>query len=339
MDKKQYLTLEQNICSARVFLNVFGLILENQDNINEFSKLKIFNTKGEEVGILCFKDGKINVTANSNFGKLNAYYDVASVWGFNDIECGGVFAQWNNNIYFDVSSEDKLNFKGNIQIGCSMDSDFGIRCNTHSIVEYKQSENQVALKFMMDGSEFKYEINGKNEREIIDVSICNTLSNFMHHYIIKGEYDYDKHAFPYRKSARIKTKSFDENNILEALSFAEEYGELLSYSENYIPMIGKNQTEESTIQKGLLMQQIDPDFVKKIEEIKNTFISDDVSLFENLIDISFSSYSDEEVIALFGFEREKVNYQNGADNLVDAYYGIGEDNKFLSPKNQKRLLK
>ena len=42
MMEKQYLTLKQNLCSARLFLNLFGLFLERTEEINEFSQIKIF---------------------------------------------------------------------------------------------------------------------------------------------------------------------------------------------------------------------------------------------------------------------------------------------------------
>jgi len=86
------------------------------------------------------------------------------------------------------------------------------------------------------------------------------------------------------------------------------------------------------------MQNIDPEFTKKIDDIRKSFIVNGVSLFDNLIDVSFSRYSDEEVKALFGIDRQKVNYQNGADNLVDAYYGIGNTNSFSLPSLVKLLL-
>ncbi len=38
---EKYLTLEQNICAARIFLNTFGLTLENICGVNELKKIKI----------------------------------------------------------------------------------------------------------------------------------------------------------------------------------------------------------------------------------------------------------------------------------------------------------
>lgn len=337
MDKKQYLTLEQNICGARVFLNVFGLILENVEEINEFSKLKIFNTKGEEVGMLYFGNGKVNIIADSNFGKLNASYNIGSFSVLEDLEDRALFAQWSNKIDYEVSSEDKLNFKGDMLIGCCMDTQLGIKCRTHSMMEYVENGKQVIMKFMSDGHEFMYEIKDNNSQELLDMTVG--FRNSIIHIVIDGEYDESKHSFPYRKCNRIDRKSKETGEILQILSWAERYNESLSYIEKDTPAIGDKYSEEASIQKGLLMQEINPNFVNKIEEIKNKFICEDVSLFENLVDISFASYTDKEVLALFGFDRKKVNYQNGADNLVDAYYGIGGDNKFLSPQNQKRLLK
>jgi len=337
MDKKQYLTLEQNICGARVFLNVFGLILENVEGINEFSKLKIFNTKGEEVGIVYFGNGKVIIEADSNFGKLDANYNIGCVSGLEDLEDRALFVQWSNKIDYEVSSKDKLNFKGDMLIGCCMDTQLGIKCRTHSMMEYVENGKTVIMKFMSDGHEFMYEIKDNNSQELLDMTIG--FRNSIIHIVIDGEYDESKHCFPYRKCTRIDRKTKKTGEILQILSWTERNNESLSYLEKDVPAIGDKYSEDSSIQKGLLMKEIDPDFFKKIEEIKNTFKVEDVSLFENLVDVSFAGYTDKEVEALFGFERKKVNFQNGADNLVDAYYGIGGDNKFLSPQNQKRLLK
>lgn len=37
--KEKYLTLEQNTCAAKIFLNTFGFILEDAQEINKFSKI------------------------------------------------------------------------------------------------------------------------------------------------------------------------------------------------------------------------------------------------------------------------------------------------------------
>lgn len=41
MEKR--LTLDQNLCAARVFLNIMGLTLEENTSLNQLSKLNIFD--------------------------------------------------------------------------------------------------------------------------------------------------------------------------------------------------------------------------------------------------------------------------------------------------------
>lgn len=53
--QKDYLTLEQNLSCARIFLNLFGLYLEsNNEKINEFSKIRILNSNNSQVGFCIF---------------------------------------------------------------------------------------------------------------------------------------------------------------------------------------------------------------------------------------------------------------------------------------------
>lgn len=338
MDEK-YLTLKQNLCGARVFLNIFGLVLEQEEGINEYSKLKIFNNNDDEVGMLYFQNGEVNILANSNFGVLNAKYDITKVIGFEDFECGNaLFVQWNTNINYRVCSDDQINFSGEMQIGCSMDTEFGNKCRVHTLLEYLHDNDKVTLKFMHDGSVFKYERNNNHERETINISPSDPFGNYITHFINRGNYDDDKHCYPYRYWSSVSRKSHREY-ILHALSFAGNYNEALTYQEDYVRMKGKECSSEVLMQTGLLMQQIDPDFTKKIEEIRGNFLVDGVSLFDNIIAVSLNSYTDEEVKALTGLDKIKINFQNGTDNLVDAYYGTGKNNKFIMSKDEKKYVK
>lgn len=65
----------------------------------------------------------------------------------------------------------------------------------------------------------------------------------------------------------------------------------------------------------------------------------DVSLLDNLVSVCYDSYTDEELSSLLGINRQRMNYQNGADNLVKSYYGIGISNCFFPLEAQQRLLK
>ena len=87
------------------------------------------------------------------------------------------------------------------------------------------------------------------------------------------------------------------------------------------------------------MKDLDPDMFEKIKNLKPLLSIGDVSLLDNLITVCYDSYSDEEIEALLGIRRNKMNYQDGADGLKESYFGIGQDSQFLSVEQQKKLLK
>ena len=87
------------------------------------------------------------------------------------------------------------------------------------------------------------------------------------------------------------------------------------------------------------MQDLDPDMFKKIKKLREILLIGDISLLDNLISVCYDSYTDEELCALLGVNRQKMNYQNGADSLVNSYFEIGSSNCFFPLETQKRLLK
>ena len=78
VDKKQ-LTLIQNTCAARIFLNIFGLILGDVSQIDECSKIEILDQKNNQVGQLYFKQGKVIMFANDNDSVLEASFDIPTM--------------------------------------------------------------------------------------------------------------------------------------------------------------------------------------------------------------------------------------------------------------------
>ena len=107
------LTHEQNICAARIFLNTFGLTLENVSNVNEFSKIKIFDKTMNEIGELHFDKGKVIMSANYNNSVLEADFDIAKMSGFIDPECKNapfaLFGQWFSKIEFKTRRSRRTN--------------------------------------------------------------------------------------------------------------------------------------------------------------------------------------------------------------------------------------
>lgn len=57
---------------------------------------------------------------------------------------------------------------------------------------------------------------------------------------------------------------------------------------------------------------------------------DNIPILDNLISVCCDRMDDEVINALFGLKKKKNIYQNGADNLVDAYFNADEKIETLS---------
>lgn len=340
---EKYLTLEQNTCAARIFLNTFGLTLENISNVNEFSKIKIFDKAMNEVGELHFDNGSVIMSANYNNSVLDASFNIAKMQGFVDIECGNaLFGEWSSKIAFQVQKQDSVKLSGEFLIGSSADSEFGVSCLCHPLINCNVAgKGNVILKILRDGSTFSLEIISGENYEVIDVRPWDWLNGFLLHDIKKGKYDEEKHAYPYRRYAGVfnGAERGENKDKLHVFLSENEYNNQLAFRNEFPLKVGDDNSKESLLQKGRLMQDLDPDMFEKIKKLREVLLIGDVSLLDNLVSVCYDSYTDEELSTLLGVSRQRMNYQNGADSLVNSYYGIGISNCFFPLEDQKRLLK
>lgn len=354
------LTYEQNIRSAIIFLNTFGLVLDDVKNLTGDSEIKIFNKEYQEVGTVCFVNNNVIINAQTDFGKLDASYDCAAIDGFIDYESSNsglclyeetsefgeyresyaMFVEWSNNIDYSIQIDDTRKMLGEILIECTMDSEFGKKCICHPTIEYWENDKKIiVMEFQKDGYNFKMEISNEDAHEIISISPFNEYNSYIFHKITKGEYDSEKISYPYSKLAGIALKSSTENNMLSVLAVEKEYNNIISHQQAECKKISSDENKEAVIQKGKIMQEIDPAMYERIKQLRDFFTLNGISLFDNFICISLSSFSDEEIEALFGIDRGKMKFQNHTDNLCDAYYGTNEEAIFFQKNNTKQLLK
>ena len=260
---------KQNICSARVFLNAFGLILENVDDINEFSKIKIFDKNSNVVGNLYFDNGKVIINAEYNNCTLKANYNISKLFGFKDIECGNaLFCEWSSKIYFKADN-DKIKLNGEFLINSSADSALGIRCTCHPLIICDISNKGITtLKIQRDGRTFGIENKFNNYHEIIDIIPFDDWFGYLVHDIKKGDWDKQKGGYPYRRFASIRRSANvgKERHKLRKFLSEEEFSDTKYYKEESVPKIKNDNSREAVIQKGLLMKEIDPEMFKKMSE-------------------------------------------------------------------------
>lgn len=338
---EKYLTLAQNTCAARIFLNAFGLTLENVDNIDEFSKIKIFDKYMNVVGELHFDNGKVMIAAKYNNNLLEANYNISKVSGFIDVECGNaLFGQWSSKIEFNAENNNGIKISGEFLIGCSVDSEFGIKCLCHPLIKCEVPyKGKITLKILRDGETFGLNIQSGDCYEEICIMPWDNLNGFIRHDIISGEYDNDIHEYPYRMYAGIFNGGSSEEYRDKLHVFLNENRgkDILAFNNEWVPKVSKR-TSEGLIQKGLLMQKLDPKMCERISQLRQLLFGE-VSLLDNLFAICYDSYSDEELESLLGIKRIRMTYQNGAKTLEESYFGIGQDSQFLSTEQQKRLSK
>ncbi len=344
--KEKYLTLEQNTCFARIFLNTFGLILETTNEVTEFSKIKIYDKIMNEVGELHFVNGKIIIAANYNNSVLDASFDMAKMSGFIDSECENasyaIYGEWSSKIVFQVQKSNNITLSGEFLITCSADTEFGITCFCHPLINCEvPGKGSIILKLLRDGSTFSCEIEAKENHEVIDVRPWDWLNGYLLHDIKKGKYDKEKFGYPYRRYAGIfnGAERGEDKDKLQVFLSEEEYEKQLTFRNEFPPKVRDDNSWETLVQKGRLMQDLDPDMFKKIKKLRNILLIGDISLLDNLVSVCYDSYTDEELSALLGINRQKMNYQNGTDTLVNSYFEIGISNCFFSKEAQKRLLK
>lgn len=339
----KYLTLEQNLCSARIFLNIFGLTLEDNVQVNEFSKLKIFDKYKKVVGELHFDNGHVILSASYNDAFLEASYDMAILNGFVDYECGNaLFGQWNSAIKFNLKRNVAPNFSGEVLITCSADSEFGVNCLCHPLMECEvPNSGKVTVKIQRDGSVFEALIISGDYLETIEVRPWNSLAGFLIHDIKKGEYDDKLGEYPYRKYAGIFSGGEDKEgkNKLHVFLSENEGKKDLVYRNEFPLKIGEDNSRELLLQKGRLMRELDSDMYDKIKRLRELFKVGNISVLDNLVSVCYDSFSDEAIEALMGLKREKMFYQDGTDTLINSYFGIGRRNTLFPIKIQQRLIR
>ncbi len=338
---EKYLTLEQNTCAARIFLNTFGLTLENVDDVNEFSKIKIFDKAMNKVGELHFDNGRVIMSASYNDSMLEASFDIAKIWGFVDRECGNaLFGQWSSKIDFQVQKSNNVKLSGEFLIESSADSEFGISCLCHPLINCDVAgKRNITLKVLRDGRTFGIEVASGSYNETIDIMPWDNLNGFIRHVISNGEYDSKRYKHEYRKYMGIFSAGKGDEDKLHVFLSETEWDNQISFRNEFPPKAGDDKSEALVVQKGMLMQDLDSDMFERIKKLREILSIGNVSLLDNLVSVCYDSYTDEELSALLGLNRQKMNYQNGADSLVKSYYGIGINNCFFPLEAQKRLLK
>lgn len=315
--KEKTMSYENSLRDARIFLNTFGLILE--DGVSE--KLNIYDKNRTVVGTLSKIDNRINISADYNGMLLEADYYLPKIFAFVDIEDNDqLFGQWSSEIYFILKNE-KLNINGEFLLSSSMDSEFGSKCVCHPIIRCDLAElGKIEFEILRRGKTFGLNFKTHNLKENIEIRPFDDLNGYIKHDILYGEYDFTRSSFPYRRYSGVFTGGTGEKDKLHVFLHEEKYRESLDFKNGFVDKVTGDMSSSAIIQKGNLMKELDPDMYKKINVLYQVLRIEDFSLLDNLISVCYDSYADEEIFALLGIQRKKFVYQNGEEKLKEAYF-------------------
>lgn len=326
------LSMKECIPAARIFLNIFGLTLDDENNIK---------CNDKTVGNLFIVDETITMKAEYNNATLDASFPITTGYGFVDVEGNNaLFGEWIFPIKFDAKSNN-IDYDGEMLFTCSADYEFGLNCLIHPEINIKlPQDGKINVKIQKDFNFFKYIID-KKESDYNEFASVSPLSSYSYamHQIKKGKkegysypYDFQSGIFPGAEEGEKKDLIHVFLSERENDNEQEKY---LSFRNEWVQKVGKDDSKEAVIQKGLLMQELDKSMFEKIKLIREILNIGNVSVLDNLVSVCYDSYSDEEVKTLLGIDRQKMNYQDHSDNIIKAYFG----NKLLSKEQIKRLLK
>ena len=332
------LTKEQGLSIARVFLNTFGLVLENPGKIDSFTRLKIYDKKQNEVGELHFEGFSVLMSARYQDSQLNAKYEIAHARG---IEGKTVICGWKEFVSYQIQKDDSTAMQGDIEYRISADYFNGVHIlacpniscvfPNHDIVELSMNHKNF-LQMYKDSKDYHEHIM-IHPLTLGDVYCC--------HSIRVGEFDPDDFCFPYEKSAGVfkvdKTEE-DQNRIRLFLSEEQNNIEINNVSRTEVKE-ADDKTINGIIQKGFLMDQIDPGMKDCIHSLLQELTFGDISLLDQFVSTCYDYAGDGEIYSLTGIMRKPITYQNGYKTLRDAYFHHNDQCLFFTAEQEKLFFK
>lgn len=324
------LNLEQSICSARIFLNTMGLILDDVENIDINNKLNIYDLNNNVVGTLIYDNNEIRISGEYNNTILEANYVIPEIPILVDRDDNNtLFGMWYSNIIFLLKNNDTT-ITGEFYIASFVDNKYGNLCKCQPVIKvHFSNDSELTLKILRDGRFFGLDISSQDYNEKIDMKPFHKSTDLIVHNITKGKYDSENQTYPYRFYSGIFSE-FDET--LTIYLDETEYEQCI----NHIHRSEKNYTSDiDAIQIGNMMRSIDTSMYKKIKQLQKILTIGNISLFDNLISVCYDKYQNEEIEALLGIEKKVFSYQNGSSDLTSSYYAIDKNDPFNLSKNRK----
>ena len=312
--EKQQLGLTQCIKNVKIFLNLFGFILDPNDNILHDDKI---------VGKIDVKEDKIKMSACYHDFHLNASYQIPVIKNYKT-DPDYDYKECDSKFVFNATN-DNIKYSGNI-IMSDFSDEYGRGCTLEPLVYIHLPHGEfIKLEMNRNKNTFGLESISDGRRELIEVNPFDKVAGYIKHTTEDGDYEH---------FVGVCSTGTDSNEMFIRL-FERENDRALH--NQLISKCGEDYTGASIIQKGLLMNIIDSDMFNQINSLREKMKIGDDSLFDNLISTSYDRFSKEEVKALLGVDRKTFYYQDGEKKLNDSYFGAQEERPKVFEKTDKRI--
>ena len=315
------LTREQNVKSAEVFLNIFGLKLEKKDKLNKNSKLTISDSIGDPVGELYFDGEYIKLKTLSPFGVLKAEYKRSFYNVGFDIMSGGLkYCDWDSSINFEIYKNRDEKYKGTFITEASINENGTRSINALALLDYLLDEESIAHVDFTSFGNVRFVMTILDEVGFDQIVYKSNLLTHKRSTEDGGDVDY--HIFE------------DDGEIVVENSMAQDGKEV--YAGDLDREIAQKDDQEKTKQMIKLMHRHDTSLKRRVNEARSIFTANNCDLLSNTIGVC-SPLNDENLFEYLDVPKPSLTYQNGSDNLRDAYFGKDDSEFTLAPKMRRTL--
>lgn len=335
------LNKKSNIRAGIVFANIFNLQAEITDIINEDYFGFNLTQNGAKVGTITSKDGKVRIEAKTEDFVLKANYVMPKINGLSSyIDAPANHFNWSTNVKFNLATKRKFNIKGTVGIHSIKDNYYGDKCSCTVTTEISHPNPNFGTIQLNLNTDLNNLYLSHITETVIDRAIFQFWCQRLTHEVL-SDFDENKNWHmrkwnsvtindPINSARKLHTQSSLDKDLKDIYCYDEEKN-----------VVSERGSMEESILLGTEMQKSDPDLYKKINQIKNYLKLGKFSLLDSFVNASFNNQDYEATEPVLGYVAEPVKWQNGANNLENAYFGnyyIKDDKNTNSEKSENPEL-
>ena len=312
------LKYDESISSVRIFLNALGYSLGD-----EFNWDKIRNKDMKDVGRICLDGDKLIIKIKDKYICLTGECNIRKSLDYNI-----------HKIKYEIKIKKTSkvnNIRGNLLLTAKDSLNKKCTCSA-SMVCTSPSMGNIDIKIAGDGNLLEIIFNSPDYSEKISITVYRNGS--IKHGITRKQFNDKSNKIDYRLfSGVFNSQQFSVNVDKLHIILLETLGDkIIQQKENYVDKA--SDPSGLLMQKGSLMRRLDHTMFDRIQQTRGLLSIGNTGILDNLLNICCEDLSNEELQMLFGINKNTSIYQDGANNLSEAYFN---DRKLDLSKAKKRL--